>query len=85
METNEHVDLVAEAEKIIAEHIAKTHQPAADSIHAYLAEPINWGCKSKYAEKPKPKLRFDFMIYLLMFAACIALAAIVTFGLLGRG
>ena len=83
METNEHVDLVAEAEKIIIDYMAKTHKPV--SIHAYLAEPVKWGYKSKFADNPKPKFRFDFMLYILMFAACLALAAIFTFGLLGRG
>ena len=86
METNNHVDLVAEAEQIIITYMAKS----PDSIHAYLAEPIIWGYKSKFEENHKPKklhvkFRFDFMLYVLMFAACIALVVIFTFGLLGRG
>ena len=86
METNKHVDLVAEAEQIIINCMEKP----PDSIHAYLAEPIIWGYKSKFEENHKlkklySKFRYDFMLYIFMFAACIALAAIFTLGLLGRG
>jgi len=71
------VDFVAEAEKIIYDYMAKKHNNAGQSIHAYLAEP-------DVIPVAKAKRRFPpgILLYILMAAACVGMAAIVAFGLL---
>jgi len=98
MQTNDKtpIDFVAEAEKIIHDYRAKNQKFAKDSIQAFLTRPRPR--VALYAPEPvvhpaivdvtlkqpraKNKFRFDFLLYVLMFVACIVLAAVVAFGLL---
>ena len=66
------VDFVAEAEKIIYNYMAKNYTPPT-----MVAAPFK-----RPALKVKRRVRFDFILYILMIAACIAMAFIFGFGML---
>ncbi|MCL2047441.1 MAG: hypothetical protein FWG87_01825 [Defluviitaleaceae bacterium] len=70
------VDFVAEAEKIIYNHVV------GEKNLTYKAE-----IASKYAAAPRPKKKpkasaFDVTLNLMMFMACIAIVAVLAFGIM---
>ena len=81
---NAPVDLVAEAEKIINNYMAKKRTSPGGSIHAYLNQPYMPPTiiDAKQVAGKKKRVLFDFLFYGLMILACIAMAAVVKFGLL---
>ena len=78
------MDFVAEAEKIIYNYMAKKHRNTADAIPAYMDHfppPTIFAAPDK-GFKVKRRFRFSFLVYLLMIIACIAMAAVLGFGLM---
>lgn len=78
------IDFVAEAENIIFTYMAKKHKPFAELGIADYYQPPAFLPVVDQRVKPREKkrLRFDFLLYVLMAVACVALSAIVAFGLL---
>ena len=80
------IDFVAEAENIIYNYMAKKHKNTVDIVPAYMdrySPPTILAVPGKQvAIKSKKRIRFDFIMYALMIAACIAMAAVLAFGLL---
>jgi len=79
------IDFVAEAEKIIFNYVEKKRKYTGDSIQAYLnyTPPIIIPAKKITPPfKERKRLKPSFLLYILMAAACVALAAIVGFGLI---
>ena len=78
------VDLVAEAENIIRDY-ARRKNKSGNIVDGY-------GECSDYALPAAGKehrrwydfLRFDFILYTMMFAACLVLATLVAVGVMGR-
>ena len=70
------VDFVAEAERIIYNYMASKHG-VNDGIHAYLHTP-----DTPPTAKSKKRFKFGLLLYVLMVAACIGMAAVITLGLL---
>ena len=80
------VDFVAEAEKIIYKHMVKKNKLAGDSIHAYLPDyytppAIITAPAKRSVTKDKKHVRFDLLLYVLMIAACIAMAVVFAVGI----
>ena len=77
------IDFVAEAENIIFNYMARKHKNM-DSLHAYMDYCPPPAIVTAPDKRPAIKKRFrrEFMLYMLMIAACIAMAAVFAFGLL---
>jgi len=82
------VDFVAEAEKIIYNHMAKQKYPAISKRDAAPAAYTYQGCTttkrsaahgSRTAAKRKMS-KFDFVLNLIMILACVAIVAVLTYG-----
>ena len=80
------MDFVAEAENIIYSYMERKRKNKCTGTHAYmdyyspsliLAEP-----PKHTAVKIKKRFRREFFVYVLMIAACVAMAAVFAFGLL---
>jgi len=77
------MDFVAEAEKIIFDYVARKRKYAGDSVHAYLdyTTPVIIPAKAKgRAVKEKKRFRWEFLLNLLMVAACVAIAVVFAVG-----
>ena len=74
------VDFVAEAEQIIFSYMAKKRRHGKESIHAYLNGYTPPTILIEDAKAPKKRFRFEFLFYILMIVACIAMAAIIAAG-----
>ncbi|MCL2577086.1 MAG: hypothetical protein FWE27_03435 [Defluviitaleaceae bacterium] len=84
------VDFVAEAEKIIYNHMARQKYPATSKKVAAPAEYTYPDFKktaysvapaSRTAAKKKTS-KFDFVLNMIMILACIAIVAVFTYGLM---
>ena len=78
------IDFVAEAENIIYAYMDKKHKPfAASGIADYYQPPAFLPVVDQRVKpREKKRFRFDFPLYVLMAAACVALSAIIAFRLL---
>ena len=79
------VDFVAEAENIIYNYMAKKHKTigSSNAYMDYCAPPTIFSVPDKrFVAKTKRRFRLDFIIYMLMIAACIAMVAVFALGLL---
>jgi len=83
-DTKTPVDFVAEAENIIYNYMEKKHKPlsALGIADYYIPPTILPAIDERPKRKARRRLSFDFLLYVLMAAACVAVTAIVTFGLL---
>ena len=72
------VDFVAEAEKIIYNHVVKGKNRDVYVSPAPMATP-----SAAPAKKPKPKASaFDFMLNIVMLMACVAIIAVFAYGMM---
>ena len=83
------VDFVSEAEKIIHNYINKTRHNAYQKSqkpknpNVYTAAASTSPAKPAAKQKPKRKVkRFDFILNTVMALGCVAIAAILLFGIL---
>ena len=78
------VDFVAEAENIIHAYVEKNRGYRSDSIRDYIdhTTPITifQATDETVVEKKRWLFRFDFVLYVLMVLACVAVAAVVSAG-----
>jgi hypothetical protein len=79
------VDFVAEAEKIIYNHMARQKHPATLKKVAAPAASICPELPPSRAAQPrsakKKASKFDFVLNLVMILACIAIVAVFTYGM----
>ena len=80
------VDFVAEAEKIIYNHMKKkAAAPAAYTSHAQKisqAVPSNCNAPATRTGTKKKASTFDFMLNIMMILACIAIVAVFAYGMM---
>jgi len=74
------VDLVAEAEKIVFNYIAKKRKFAGDSMHAYLDYTPPIILRDDDIEEPKRFSWSNVKACILMGLACAAMTAVVVLG-----
>jgi predicted metal-dependent phosphoesterase TrpH len=84
------VDFVAEAEKIIynhmasqRKHLAKAAAPGAyTSAQKVLSAPSNYNAPATRTGTAKKHSKFDFMLNLVMILACVAIIAVFVYGMM---
>ena len=72
------VDFVAEAEKIIYNHVRATRGPSLPAAYAATTPPAR-----AVASRPRKKSSaFDVTLNIMMILACVAIAAVFAYGML---